>query len=136
MWEFPNLDQETIFIAAPGDVRYLRAAAISEIEQIKARSASSRQINIYDWMVDKSENGFDDWVPAQGQIPLPIDPKCRAVICAFGERVGTPLLESFPLNAIGHHATARSRRGYGVSLPRNDADFTPNSFAITGTVFE
>lgn len=136
MWEFPNLDRETIFIAAPGDVRYLRTAAISEIEQIKARSASALDISIYDWMVDKSENGFDDWVPAQGQIPLPTDPKCRAVICAFGERIGTPLPESFPLDAIGRHATARSHRGYGASLPHNDTDPAQNSFAITGTVFE
>ena len=136
MWKFPNLDRETIFIAAPGDVQYLRTAAISEIEQIRARSASAMELNIYDWMVDKSENGFDDWVPAQGQIPLPTDPKCRAVICAFGESIGTPLPVGFPLDAIGQHTTARSRRGYGVSLPGNDADLDPNSFAITGTIFE
>jgi hypothetical protein len=136
MWTFPKLDRPTVFIAAPGDVKYLRTAAVAEIEQLAARSADPDQLAIYDWMVDKSDSGFDDWLPAQGQIPLPSDPNCRAVICAFGERIGTPLPADFPLEAIGCHASTRSRRGYGAALPYDDADPPPNSFAITGTVFE
>jgi ankyrin repeat protein len=136
MWTFPKLDRPTVFIAAPGDVKYLRTAAVAEIEQLAARSADPDQLAIYDWMVDKSDSGFDDWLPAQGQIPLPSDPNCRAVVCAFGERIGTPLPADFPLDAIGRHADTRSRRGYGAALPYDDADPPPHSFAITGTVFE
>ena len=70
-------------------------------------------------MVDESEGGCDDWVPAQGQIPLPSDPNCRAVICAFGARLGTPLSAGLPLSAIGRQAGARSRRALpGLAGPR------------------
>ena len=136
MWHFPNLDGPTVFIAAPGDLEYMHNAAIAEIEYCKAESIDGDRLSLYDWSIDKSKNGFEDWIPAQGQIPLPNDPNCRAVICMFGERIGKPLPEDFPLDVIESHLGRVSSRGYRLCIPWCPGAESDGGFALTGSVFE
>jgi hypothetical protein len=136
MWTFASLTDPSIFIAAPGDVKYLRDATMRKIEAVHASAADDHAVGVYNWIVDKSENGFVDWVPAQGQIPRPDDPLCRMVICLFGEKIGSPLPEDFPLDALD--GLDLGRAGMGPFLFRG-APTTPlptGGFRLTGSVFE
>ena len=136
MWTFPKLEKPSVFIAAPGDVQYLRKAATSEIQLLRASAVDGDQLAIYDWTVDKSQSGFDAWIPAQGQIPLPADPNCKAVICAFGARIGTPLPAEFPIGELGSYATRISTRGHRILSPWRAGAETEGCFPLTGSVFE
>ena len=135
MWTFPALAQPSIFVAAPGDLAYLREAVARELEDLQRKVADDHGIRLYDWQVDKAEDGFRDWVPPQGQIPLPSDPQCRAVICMLGERIGTPLSADFDTRPLG---PIQALRGDGVGMvhPWEPGAEDAGGFALTGTVFE
>jgi hypothetical protein len=135
MWTFPALIQPSVFVAAPGDLAYLREAVARELEDLQRKVADDHGIRLYDWQVDKAEDGFRDWVPPQGQIPLPSDPQCRAVICMLGERIGTPLTTDFDTRPLG---PIQALRGDGVGLvhPWEPGAEDAGGFALTGTVFE
>ncbi|GAA4415457.1 ankyrin repeat domain-containing protein [Quisquiliibacterium transsilvanicum] len=135
MWTFPALIQPSVFVAAPGDLAYLREAVARELEDLQRKVADDHGIRLYDWQVDKAEDGFRDWVPPQGQIPLPSDSQCRAVICMLGERIGTPLAADFDTRPLG---PIQSLRGDGVGLvhPWEPGAEDAGGFALTGTVFE
>lgn len=136
MYILPKLQGPTLFIAAPGDVQYLRRTAISEIQSIKANAVDGDRLEIYDWTIDKAESGFNDWTPAQAQIPLPSDTNCLAVICAFGARLGTPLPEDFPTEAVSSFISRSSSRGCRLAVPWRPGAEAEGCFALTGTVFE
>ena len=135
MSTFPALAQPSVFVAAPGDLAYLREAVARELEDLQRKVADDHGIRLYDWRIDKAEDGFQDWVPPQGQIPLPSDPQCRAVICMLGERIGTPLSADFDTRPLG---PAQALRGDGVGLvhPWEPGAEEDGGFALTGTVFE
>src|SRR6185436_8780685 len=136
MWEFPTLSGPTVFIAAPGDVKYLRDIVIREHAMLSATVGDDHGVGVYHWLVDKSEDGFVDWLPAQGQIPNPSDPNCRAVICMFGERIGTPLPADFPISSIGRVDPEAVDGAPHLSHPFEPASVKHGGFALTGTVFE
>lgn len=132
---FPPLQRPSVFIAAPGDLEYLRDAAILEFEALRRQAADDHGLQVYDWVFDKAEDGFKDWIPAQAQIPLPSDEKCRAVICMLGERLGTPLTPDFDTRALGPLEDIRSDTARLVH-PWIDGAEEAGGFALTGTVFE
>ncbi len=134
MWSFPRLKRPTVFIAAPGDLAHLRRATARMLGEMKSRSADDHGIVLFDWVIDMAADGFMDWIPAQGQIPLPSDKLCRAVVCMFGERIGTPLPPDFDLTAIGDLAAFASEQR--VVHPWNSAVAESGGFSLTGTVFE
>lgn len=132
---FPLLPAPSVFIAAPGDVEYLREAAIREFEALVEDVADDHGLHVYNWVYDKAEEGFKDWLPAQQQIPLPSDPLCRAVICLLGERIGTPLsvdVSTAPLGPL-EDVTAG---GFRLVHPWEPAAADHGGFPLTGTVFE
>lgn len=132
-WDFPVLERPSIFIAAPGDVKYLRDTAVREIDRLTAAVADGHGLVPYNWLTDKAQDGFVDWIPAQGQIPRPDDNLCQAVICIFGERLGSPLPADFPidgLDGIGLHRPGGSVHGVASQFQGE------NGFRLTGTVFE
>lgn len=133
--DFPPLSAPSVFIAAPGDLDYLREAAVREFEALVGEVADDHGLQVYNWVYDKAEEGFRDWLPAQQQIPLPSDPLCRAVICLLGERIGTPLSSDFdtaPLGPLEEIAAG----GFRLVHPWEPAAAERGGFALSGTVFE
>lgn len=135
MWTFPALPDPSVFIAAPGDLAYLREAVADELEKLRHRVADDHGIALYDWKIDRAEDGFRDWIPPQGQIPLPSDPNCRAVICLLGERIGTPMPADFDTTPLGPLDRLRGD-GTGLVHPWRAGAEDEGGFALTGTVFE
>jgi ankyrin repeat protein len=136
MWEFPSLSGPTLFVAAPGDVAYLRDIVVREHAALCVAVGDDHGVSLYQWMVDKSVDGFADWIPAQGQLPRPSDPNCRAVICMFGERIGTPLPADFPIASLGPLDPGPDQDAPHVSHPFDPASIERGGFALSGTVFE
>lgn len=135
MWTFPSLAEPSVFVAAPGDLAYLREAVARELDALQRKVADDHGIRLYDWQVDKAEDGFRDWVPPQGQIPLPSDPQCRAVICMLGERIGTPMPVDFDTGPLGPLQALDGERARLVH-PWEPGAEERGGFALTGTVFE
>ncbi|HET6980203.1 MAG TPA: ankyrin repeat domain-containing protein [Pyrinomonadaceae bacterium] len=135
---FPELEEKSVFIAAPGDVAYLREAVRQELSELKKRAADDYGITPYLWEIDKAKDGFSQYLPAQGDIPLPSDPNCVAVICIFGERVGTPLPSDFPLTHLGGCPALRSESKHRLLSSTSDVDpaAVENAFPLTGSIFE
>jgi ankyrin repeat protein len=133
MW--PKLPGPSVFIATPGDVRYLRDAAARVLDDLRASGGDDHGVGVYDWIVDKAEDGFAAWRPAQEQIPLPSDPDCRAVICILGERLGTELPADFPCEPVAPFLN-EATHGPRVVHPMTAGAAESGGFALTGTVFE
>jgi ankyrin repeat protein len=138
MWSFPRLPRPSIFIAAPGDLKHLRELAVREIDGLRTAAADDHGLGIYNWIVDRAKDGFEDWTPAQGQIPRPDDPLCRAVISMFGEKLGRPLSSDFAVHALPCLAgldlggPGGPRLVHDPSLVGDD----PDAFPLTGSSFE
>jgi ankyrin repeat protein len=133
-WIFPRLKEPSVFIAAPGDLHSLRRATTHLVEELRIHAADDRALAVTNWTVDLSTDGFKDWIPVQGQIPLPSDPQCQAVICMFGERIGTPLPEDFDISPIGN--TGKFATATSLVHPWKNQAATLGGFSLTGTVFE
>lgn len=144
MLAFPKLEGPRVFIASPGDLQYLRHAAHGIVYDLKSGSVRHQDLEVYDWQYEKAEDGFADWIPAQQQIPPPWDPLCRAVICFFGERIGTPLLQSVPPEKLeerlGKYVTPGASGSPRLVHPWRSKEALKiaedGGFALTGTVFE
>jgi ankyrin repeat protein len=136
MWRFPKLTSPRVFLASPGDVAYLRKAVVTELNALKQQVADDRGVDLFAWEIDLAKDGFDASLPAQAQIPLPVGPFCRAVVCLLGEKIGTPLPEEFPLDALAPLNPLEPGRAYRLVHPwkPQEADF--GGFALTGTTFE
>lgn len=134
---FPPLRQPSVFVAAPGDMEYLREAAIREFTALADEAADSHGLQVYDYRYEIGEDGFKDWIAAQGQIPLPSDPLCRAVVCLLGEKIGTPLSHEFDVSPLGP-LEQYADRTTGVRLvhPWEPGAEEEGGFALTGTIFE
>ncbi len=133
---FPRLTRPSIFLASPGDVAYLRKLTESVIEDVKQAVADDRDIDLYAWEVDKAVDGFDDRIPAQEQIPHPCDPKCRGVVCFFGEKVGQPLSPDHPIDSLAPIEPMRDQGAYGLVIPWDPEAAHDGGFALTGSTFE
>ncbi len=134
---FPPLKRPSVFIAAPGDMEYLREAARREFEALVGQAADSHDLEVYDYRYEIGADGFNDWSPAQEQIPLPSDPLCRAVICLLGEKIGTPLSRDFDVSPLGPLEQYQDNAA-GVRLvhPWEEGADEQGGFALTGTLFE
>jgi ankyrin repeat protein len=141
MGKFPKLRQPSVFIAGPGDVHRLRRATIGILDDLKRRAADDHGVTIYDWTYEIGGVGFDAWQPPQSQIPLPSGPLCSAVLCIFGEKIGTPL-RNMPTDHVGHHADPKPAGAYRLvpSWPETAEEAIREAesggFPLTGTVFE
>ncbi|MEQ5768100.1 ankyrin repeat domain-containing protein [Halomonas sp. H33-56] len=136
---FPSLEHPSIFLASPGDVAYLRRACRDEIETLHHQAADDHGLRLYAWEVDTAEDGFDDAVPAQQQIPHPSDPLCRGVICLFGEKVGSPLASHHPIDDLRVLDPMKPDDGGdipGLVIPWDNAWADRGGFALTGSTFE
>lgn len=130
---FRTMDAPKVFVACPSDVGRIRDLARAELLALKDGAADDHGLDVFDWVDDTQEGGFRQSAPAQSQLPLPSDPQCRAVICAFGERIGMPLPNTvpiWPISAQLRQAGNRIRRDW-----RKDY-IADGSFALTGTIFE
>ncbi|CAN5667763.1 hypothetical protein BH23GEM9_BH23GEM9_30460 [soil metagenome] len=140
MWSFAKLDGPRVFVAAPSDLNHLRAAARGALKELKARTADDQGIEVFDFVIDVK--GFRDGIPPQVQIPPTSDPNCKAVICMFGERIGTPLTDDVPLDPLGGFGMQTADAPYRLlhPWPESPADQTraaeAGAFPLTGTVFE
>lgn len=134
---FPPLRHPSVFIAAPGDMEYLREAAIREFTSLTGEAADSHGLHVYDYRYEIGDDGFKDWIPAQGQIPLPADPLCRAVVCLLGEKIGTPLSRDFDVSPLGPLDQYEDKvAGVRLVHPWEPGADEEGGFALTGTIFE
>ncbi|HYP52340.1 MAG TPA: hypothetical protein VEQ42_02305, partial [Pyrinomonadaceae bacterium] len=132
---FTKLDAPSVFIASPGELASLRESIRQEVEALAGRLADG--VKPYAWEFEKSKTGFDHWRPLTTQIPLPASRYCRALICVFGERIGTPISRSrdFPLEVVGDWGRGEAPEPHLVYPWREGAELE-GGFALTGTVFE
>ena len=132
---FTKLDEPSIFIASPGDLASLRESLCQEIEALRSRLTGG--VKPYAWEFEMSKTGFDHWRPLPTQIPLPSSRYCLALICIFGERIGTPISQAkdFPIEVIGDWGRGHAPESHLVYPWRERAEFE-GGFALTGTVFE
>ncbi|HEX7330736.1 MAG TPA: hypothetical protein VF290_04505, partial [Pyrinomonadaceae bacterium] len=134
---FPRLSDKSVFVAAPGDLAYLREAVRQELNELKKRAADDHGITAYLWEIDKAKDGFSHYLPAQADLPLPSDPNCVAVICIFGERIGTPLPHDFPLDPLGDCPALSDKSKYRLLSSTTDMDTADaKAFPLTGSTFE
>lgn len=136
MVSFPELEGPSVFLASPGDVAYLRSIASAELDALRQQVADDHGIRLFAWEIDKAEHGFDDDLPAQIQIPLPVGEKCRAVLCLIGEKIGTPLPEDFPLGVIENLNARDETREFRLVHPWQPAAEEQGGFPLSGTTFE
>lgn len=134
--DFKELPEPNIFIASPGDLSELRGKVRDMFKNLRNQVANHRNIEVYAWEVEVPESGFEQWLPAQQQIPLPSDPNCRAVLCFFSERIGTPMK-----NTELYRECIGDAQKFNSELGRLVLDWQPGAeedggFPLTGTVFE
>ncbi len=139
--QFPLMPGPRVFIAAPGDVGYLREVAKEELERLKSRVADDHGIQGYSWEDDEDLDPYDPYHAMQQKIPSPSDPNCKAIICIFGERIGVPLPEEPFLEVLGDSPALDGQARYRLVHPwqrseENSALGPERSFPLTGTVFE
>jgi cytohesin len=134
--DFKELQQPSIFIASPGDLSELRGKVRDMFENLRNQVANHRNIAAYAWEVEVPKSGFEQWLPAQQQIPLPSSPNCRGVLCFFSERIGTPMKNTeLYREHIGDAEKFNSERGRLVLDWQPGAE-EDGGFPLTGTVFE
>src|SRR5262245_18812579 len=115
---FATLTRPCVFIAAPGDMDYLRRSTVELFARLQKNSARGDDaLEIYDYKAEFSESGFRAWKHAQLQIPPPSNPNCEAVICFVGERIGTPLSTEVPLDEISNSPALKARSSPRAILP-------------------
>jgi len=135
--QFANLDGPKVFFASPGDVARLKNRLISNFYDLKIKVANDYQIEPFSWeMVVDPHTGLEHSVPAQLQIGLPEPENCRAVVCVFGEEIGTPLNSEYLLKKIDPEFLKPSAKGFYLKPNWVDGDEENLAFPLTGTVFE
>src|SRR5689334_17085911 len=135
MARFPRLATPSVFIAAPVDLDYLRKRIGRDLEALKRESANDFGLALAVRTLDV-DSDINAAFPIQEQIPLPSDPLCRAVVCVFGERIGTPLDRGFPLEPIGDQGKSGVTNGPHLVHPWEPDRAEDGGFPLTGTVFE
>lgn len=134
---FARLDGPKVFFASPGDVSGLKNRLISNFYDLKIKVVNDYQIEPFSWeMVVDPDTGLDHSVPAQLQIGLPEPENCRAVVCVFGEQIGTPLSSKYLLKKIDPDFLQPSAEGFYLKPDWVDGDENKKAFPLTGTVFE
>jgi len=133
---FAALDGPRVFLASPGDMGYMRTAILREFSALRQEVADDLGVLPYAWELERSATGFQDWKPAQMQIPLPSSPYCRGLICLFGERIGTPLPADFPTMEIGEEGRPTESGGPRLVHPWRPGAEGDGGFPLTGSVFE
>src|SRR5689334_10915027 len=134
--DFKELREPSVFLASPGDLSDLRGQIRRMFADLRKQVANHRNIEMYAWETEIPESGFEQWLPAQQQIPLPSDSNCKGVLCFFAERIGTPMHDAGIYRAyIGDAEKFGSESGHLV------LDWEPGAeehggFPLTGTVFE
>ncbi len=130
------MSEPKFFLASPSDVRYLRNVALGTIHDVSEGDAPSDDLDVYAWEIDTAEKPFDDLVPAQEQIHRPDDPLCRGVIAFFGEWIGRPLAEDFPLAILDPLDPCREDLAYRLVHPWRPEAVESGGFPLTGSTFE
>ena len=106
---------------------------------LKSQISDDNASDMYAWEIDKDRDGFRNGEPAQDQIPNPTDPNCMAVICLFGEKIGTPLTnEQYDhyLEAIKILKPGDKNKKYRLVHPWIEGAEDSGGFALTGSSFE
>ncbi len=121
------LKQPTVFISAPSDMTE-EVAAVQEAVRRLARRLPGGRLASWFWR-DSDPGVFVSGRPYQTALPRMDDPNLRAVVCLFGERVGTPLPGDFSLPL-----EVKEDLPPYVRFPHyaDDGDAVP----LTGTLFE
>jgi ankyrin repeat protein len=142
---FPPLREDTVFVAAPGDVTSLRAQIERIVRQLAEESSTYSHLRPYSWDLefDPEGPGFEQRVSKQRQIPRPADPLCRGTICILSERIGSPQENDFPLHLLpeAQEWTDREQK-YWLQHPwpqdaeAQNALLEKGGFPLTGTVWE
>ena len=134
--EFKALSQPSVFLASPGDLSQLRMSVLRAFEKLRTEVANDRNIRAYAWESEIEDLGFHQWLPAAHQIPLPSDPLCRAVLCFFSERIGTPMRDSESYRSHLGNAEHNGCNAGHLVLNWKDGAEEEGGFPLTGTVFE
>ena len=74
---FPPLEEETVFVATPGDLTGVRAQIERVVRRLATESTRYSNLRPYSWDLDIEGTGFDQHVSMQRQIPRPADPLSR-----------------------------------------------------------
>lgn len=133
---FAKFKGPSLLIACPGDMDYLRASTIKLFRQLQLQIANDQDLDIYDYVTETREAGFKSWTHAQLQIPPPTDAACRAVICFFGERIGTPLSDEVPLDLIASSPALNRTSGPRATRANEPTPAADDTFPLTGSTFE
>ncbi len=134
--KLPQLPRPSIFLASPGDMSDLRLEVRRMFQRLRTEVVDDYGIGLYGWELEVSESGFDQWRPAQEQIASPDDPLCKAVICLFGERIGSPMAGHGYLHLLGGAERQRGPNGEHLVLDWQSGAEKEGGFPLTGTVFE
>lgn len=134
-YRFP-FTEPTLFLASPGDVRYLRNIARGVIAEVIHGYSQVDGLRVFAWEHETASTPFDDREPAQEQIPPPNDPLCRGVIAFFGEWIGRPLAEDFPLDALAPLQRVLWDGRYRLAHPWKPQAAASGGFPLTGSTFE
>ncbi|SLM48078.1 protein of unknown function [Nitrospira japonica] len=134
---FPRLTEPGVFIASPRDVQRLRNRAVDLLNELQSdiRDAQAHKIVAYE--IDDRPSERNDAIPAQLQMYRPDDPLCKAVICFFGEQIGTPLGENFTIECLAPlDPLKKEEKDYGLVHPWKPEKAEKGGFALTGSTFE
>jgi ankyrin repeat protein len=132
---FPPLESPSLFLASPSDVSYLRDISKRAFYEFSLGDLRTDDLGLYAYE-DEQCDALWDPVPAQEQIPRPDDPLCRGVIAFFGEWIGRPLADGFPLEILDPLDPCRKDRKYRLVHPWQPEAAQSGGFSLTGSTFE
>jgi len=122
------LEEPTVFISASSDMTE-EVASVQEAVRHLARDLPGGRLQPWFWK-DSDPGDFVTGRPYQAVLPRMHDTDLRAVVCLFGERIGTPLPGDFvlpPEVEVGLPDYVR--------FPHNGAN-DGKTVPLTGTLFE
>ena len=129
-----NLEAPSVFLAAPSDLREFRLKFKQSVDRLFLDAADQTNLSVYTW--EDHDEKIDQSLPIQARIPLPSDDHCKAVMCFFGERIGTPLPLEFAHQNYDPDEAEHRPGDARLVIDWHAGDEVEGGFALTGTVFE
>lgn len=135
--KFKKFDGPKVFLSSPIDLTILRGNFVKMFYNLREKVTYHQDIMPFAWEWDKPEGGYDQGRSIVRQIPLAKGAYCKALICLFAERIGTPLANAEQyVGFLGGFEKLRTNKGEHLVLDWKPGDENDGGFALTGTVFE
>lgn len=134
---FADLNGPKVFFANPMGMEEVKLLLIQKFQNLCREVVNPFDIEAYIWELSvDSKDGFEHGIPAQAQIGFPGPPWCRALVCIFGEELGTPINSDYLLKEIDDSFIKPSAGGFYLKPNWQDGDEAHKAFPLTGSVFE